>query len=69
MNGFIAGGMDIRDSHTGEGASGYSVAVRKHVRVSVTEMQQYSQRFRTLAEQYGGYYDGWVTDPSRTGSS
>jgi hypothetical protein len=53
---------------TGEGASGYSVAVRKHLRVSVTEMQQYSQRFRALAEQYGGYYDGWVTDPSRTGS-
>jgi hypothetical protein len=50
---------------TGEGVSGYSVAVRKHVRVTVTEMQQYSQRFRALAEQYGGYYDGWVTDPTR----
>jgi hypothetical protein len=50
----------------GENASGYSVAVRKHLRVNVTEMQQYSQRFRALAEQYGGYYDGWVTDPTRT---
>ena len=51
---------------TGEAASGYSVAVRKHMRVNVADMQQYSQRFRALAEQYGGYYDGWVTDPTRT---
>jgi len=56
------------DSHvsTGEVASGYSVHARKHVRVSVTEMQEYSQRFRALAAQYGGYYDGWMTDASRT---
>jgi hypothetical protein len=56
------------DSHvsTGEAASGYSVHARKHVRVSVTEMQEYSQRFRALAAQYGGYYDGWMTDASRT---
>lgn len=56
------------DSHvsTGEAASGYSLHARKHVRVSVTEMQEYSQRFRALAAQYGGYYDGWMTDASRT---
>jgi len=56
------------DAHLskGEAASGYSVHARKHVRVTVTEMQEYSQRFRQLAQQYGGYYDGWVTDPSRT---
>jgi hypothetical protein len=29
-------------------------------------MQEFSQRFRNLAQQYGGYYDGWMTDPSRT---
>jgi Regulator of ribonuclease activity B len=51
---------------TGEAVSGFSVAARKHLRVSVGEMQQYSQRFRSLAGQYGGYYDGWMTDPSRT---
>jgi hypothetical protein len=51
---------------TGEAASGYSVHASKHVRVTVTEMQEYSQRFRALAEQHGGYYDGWMTDPSRT---
>jgi hypothetical protein len=51
---------------TGEAASGYSVHARKHLRVTVTEMQEYSQRFRALAEQYGGFYDGWMTDPSRT---
>ena len=54
---------------SGEGASGYSLHARKHLRVSVTEMQDYSQRFRALAEQYGGHYDGWMTDPSRTESS
>ena len=51
---------------TGEAASGYSVHARKHLRVNVSEMQEYSQRFRALAEQYGGFYDGWMTDPSRT---
>jgi hypothetical protein len=48
-----------------EGASGYSLHARKHLRISVTEMQGLSQRFRALAERYGGYYDGWMTDPSR----
>jgi hypothetical protein len=50
---------------SGEGASGYSLQARKHLRISVTEMQDFSQRFRKLAQQYGGYYDGWMTDPSR----
>jgi hypothetical protein len=50
---------------TGEAASGYSVHASKHVRVSVTEMQEFSQRFRALATQLGGHYDGWMTDPSR----
>jgi len=50
---------------SGEGASGYSLHARKYLRISVTEMQGFSQRFRALAQQYGGYYDGWMTDPSR----
>ena len=50
---------------SGEGASGYSLHARKHLRVSVSEMQGLSQRFRLLAQQHGGYYDGWMTDPSR----
>ena len=49
----------------GEGASGFSLHARKSVRVSVTEMQDYSKRFRALAGQYGGHYDGWRTDPGR----
>lgn len=49
----------------GEGASGYSLHARKHLRVSVEEMHTYSQRFRALAGQFGGHYDGWATDPSR----
>jgi hypothetical protein len=51
---------------SGEGASGYSLHARKHLRISVSEMQDFSQRFRALAQQYGGHYDGWMTDPSRT---
>jgi hypothetical protein len=51
---------------TGEVAAGYSVHARKALRVSVSDMQEYSKRFRTLAEQFGGYYDGWMTDPSRS---
>jgi Regulator of ribonuclease activity B len=50
---------------TAEGASGYSLQARKHLRISVSEMQDLSKRFRALAQQYGGYYDGWMTDPSR----
>ncbi len=50
---------------TGEAASGYSLHARKGIRVSVSEMQDYSKRFRALAEQYGGHYDGWMTDPGR----
>jgi hypothetical protein len=49
----------------GEGASGFSLHARKQLRVSVPDMQEYSQRFRTLAAQHGGHYDGWMTDPSR----
>jgi hypothetical protein len=51
---------------TGEAATGYSVHARKLLRVTVSDMQGYSKRFRILAEQYGGYYDGWMTDPSRS---
>ncbi len=50
---------------TGEAASGYSLHARKAIRVSVTEMQEHSKRFRALAEQHGGHYDGWMTDPGR----
>jgi hypothetical protein len=28
-------------------------------------MQDFSQRFRALARQCNGHYDGWMTDPSR----
>ena len=50
---------------SGEAASGYSLHARKHLRISVTEMQEFSQRFRALAQKFAGYYDGWMTDPSR----
>jgi hypothetical protein len=51
---------------SGEAATGYSVHAHKQLRVTVSDMQGYSKRFRSLAERFGGYYDGWMTDPSRT---
>jgi Regulator of ribonuclease activity B len=48
------------------GTEGYSLHARKHLRVSVTEMQEHSKRFRQLAEQFGAQYDGWTTSPTRT---
>jgi Regulator of ribonuclease activity B len=56
--------VDARPA-VGEAASGYSLHARKHLRISVSEMQEYSRRFRTLAEELGGNYDGWMTDPTR----
>lgn len=46
-------------------ATGFSLHATKRLRLSVSEMQELSQRFRTLAEQLGGNYDGWTTDPTR----
>lgn len=39
--------------------SGYSLHARKQLRLSVTEMQEHSARYRALAAQHGGNYDGW----------
>jgi hypothetical protein len=49
-----------------EHADGFSLHARKHLRVSVSEMQGYTQRFQALAAEFGGHYDGWTTDKSRT---
>lgn len=56
--------IDMR-AMTGEAASGFSLHARKAIRISVTEMQEHSKRFRALAEELGGHYDGWMTDPGR----
>jgi hypothetical protein len=49
----------------GEGVSGYSVHASRAMRLNVEDMQGLSRRFRQLAQQLGGHYDGWTTDPSR----
>lgn len=59
-------GFAVNARAMGSDTGGYSVNARKHLRVSVSEMQDHSKRFRLLAEQLGGQYDGWTTDPSRT---
>ena len=59
-------GFAINARAMSDETGGYSLNARKKLRVSVSEMQDYSKRFRLLAEQFGGQYDGWTTDPSRT---
>jgi hypothetical protein len=59
-------GFAVNARAMGSDTGGYSLNARKRLRVSVSEMQDYSKRFRVLAEQLGGQYDGWTTDPSRT---
>lgn len=49
-----------------EHAEGISLHASKRLRVSVSEMQGYTQRFQELAAQFGGHYDGWTTDKTRT---
>lgn len=39
--------------------SGFSLHARKQLRLSVTEMQEHSARYRALAVEHGGIYDGW----------
>ncbi len=59
-------GFAVNARAMGGETGGYSLNARKRLRVSVSEMQDHSKRFRLLAEQLGGEYDGWTTDPSRT---
>jgi len=39
--------------------SGFSLHARKQMHLSVTEMQEHSARYRRLAVEHGGVYDGW----------
>jgi hypothetical protein len=47
-----------------ERGGGFSLHARRSMRISVPDMQGYSRRFRTLAAQHGGQYDGWATSPA-----
>lgn len=42
-----------------DAGSGYSLHASKQLRLSVTEMQEHSARYRALATQHGCVYDGW----------
>jgi len=55
---------DARDMN--EHAEGFSLHASKRLRISVSEMQAYTQRFQALATEFGGQYDGWTTDKTRT---
>jgi hypothetical protein len=55
---------DVRDMT--QGGSGFSLHATKRVQISVSAMQEISDRFNRLAERLGGNYDGWTTDKSRT---
>lgn len=44
----------------GELNEGYSLHATRSLRVSVTEIQEQSQRFTQLSARHGGRYDGWA---------
>jgi hypothetical protein len=46
---------------TTEGATGYTMHAVKPLRISVSEMQEHSARYRKLAETQDSQYDGWAT--------
>ena len=41
--------------------SSFSLHAMKSTRISVPDMQGYTQAFRALATRHGGRYDGWAT--------
>ena len=50
--------VDFRAASDDTGG-GYSLHARKSLRLSVTELQEHSARYRALAAGHGGVYDGW----------
>jgi Regulator of ribonuclease activity B len=44
---------------------GWSMHARKTMRLVVPEMQALTARFRQLAEEHGGKYDGWAVAKSK----
>lgn len=53
--------VDFREATT-EGASGFTLAAHKQMRVSVPEMQAHSRRYREFAKRCEAAYDGWATE-------
>lgn len=49
-------GIDSRAEPEG----GFSLHANREMRLIVEEMQALTARFKTLAEQHGGKYDGWA---------
>jgi hypothetical protein len=60
--GFTTDTRNVAESPEGQG---FSLHASKRLRISASDMQDYSQRFQQLATELGGHYDGWTTDPSR----
>lgn len=56
--------VDARAMQGGDSPGGFSLHARRHMRLSISDMQECSRRFRELAAQYSGSYDGWATDLS-----
>ncbi|RYG88099.1 ribonuclease E inhibitor RraB [bacterium] len=43
-----------------EAEGGFSLHANREMRLVIDDMQVLTARFRTLAEQHGGTYDGWA---------
>lgn len=48
-----------------EPEGGYSLHANREMRLIVPDMQALTARFRALAEQHGGKYDGWAVAKKR----
>jgi hypothetical protein len=51
-----------------EGGTGFSLHAQKATRLIVPDMQALTARFRALAEEKGGSYDGWAVAKKRRGA-
>lgn len=52
--------VDYKSQDPALGTS-FSLHATKSVRITVPDMQGYTQAFKALATQHGGRYDGWAT--------
>jgi hypothetical protein len=61
-----AGGLCHRHPHHERRGGQRLFAARAQAPANIGDRDAgFSQRFRALAQKFGGYYDGWMTDPSR----
>jgi hypothetical protein len=62
----VAEGFEVVGDHANDDG-GYSLDLRRRMRLVVTEMQALTVRFNALAAEAGGKYDNWAVGSSASG--